>query len=297
MMKILITGADGQVGRSLVDQLNLISNIETLACNRQDLDITNNQLVDDLVSSFRPDIIINAAAYTAVDRAENEIELAYAINRDGARYLAESANKIGAVILHISTDYVFSGEKVGFYTEEDVVNPQSIYGKSKLDGEKAIIDSCPKHIILRTAWVFGEHGNNFVKTMLHLAQTKDNLGIVGDQFGSPTYAKDIANALIVIAVNIFENSDSFDPSNYGVYNFTGSPYVSWFDFSEKIFSKATEQGVLISIPTIKSIKTEEYPTPAKRPANSRLSSDKIKATFNIDSSNWNQALNNLSDYK
>ncbi len=296
MMKILITGADGQVGRSLVEQLNLNSDIETLACNRQDLDITNNKLVDDLVSSFRPDVIINAAAYTAVDRAESEPELAYAINRDGAKYLAVSANKIGAVILHISTDYVFSGEKVGFYTEDDIVNPQSVYGQSKLDGEKAIIDSCSKHIILRTGWVFGEHGNNFVKTMLSLAKTQKYLGIVGDQFGSPTYAKDIANSLIVIAVNVIEHSECFNLSNFGVYNFTGSPYVSWFEFSEKIFSKASEQGVLTSTPIIKSIKTEEYPTHANRPTNSRLSSDKIKAIFNIDSSDWIQALNNLSNY-
>lgn len=296
-MKVLITGCNGQVGRCLVKQLKALKNTEVLAVDLSELDITDSSVVDKKVFTFQPDVIINAAAHTAVDKAEDEIELSYAINSDGPHYLAEAAERIGAVILHISTDYVFDGDKDGLYSETDQVNPQGIYGLSKLAGEDAVAKACPRHIILRTAWVFSEHGNNFVKTMLRLAKTRDILCVVGDQFGGPTFAGDIADALISIAINITDQGADFDTHKYGVYHFSGMPHVSWSEFANTIFNKAVEQGELEKSPQVKSITTQEYPTPAKRPANSKLSTQKIDDLFGIVASDWQNALNNLSAYK
>ena len=266
-MKVLITGSNGQVGSCLLKQLQSCPEIEFLAVDRNKLDITSEQDVIKTVNDFLPTIIINAAAHTAVDKAENEVELSYAINRDGPKYLAQAAEKVGAAILHISTDYVFSGDKQGLYSESDSVSPQGVYGESKLAGEEAVINACPRHIILRTAWVFGEDGNNFVKTMLRLAKQRDSLDIVADQFGGPTYAGDIAAALIEIAKKITDSDNLFDTADYGIYHFSGLPHVSWCEFSQEIFNKAVEQGLLIKSPDVKGIKTEGYPTPAKRPGN------------------------------
>ncbi|CAH7459677.1 dTDP-4-dehydrorhamnose reductase [Vibrio chagasii] len=291
-MRVLITGCHGQVGTSLTEQLSHNENTTVLALDREHLDITNQEDVIAIVSEFQPTIIINAAAHTAVDKAEEEVELSYAINRDGPKYLAKAAQTIGAAILHISTDYVFEGNKVGDYVETDTTNPQGVYGESKLAGEIAVAQSCDKHIILRTAWVFGENGNNFVKTMLRLGQTRDALSIVGDQFGGPTYAGDIASTLIQITKRITEGCEV----EYGVYHYSGLPHVSWFDFSDAIFDAAIQQKVLESKPTLTSITTEQYPTPAKRPNNSRLSNEKIMAKFSIEASDWKVALNNIQAY-
>ena len=292
-MKILITGSNGQVGSCLVNRLQLKPEIEFLALTRQELDITDLVKVDAIVKQFTPDVIINAAAYTAVDKAEQEIELCYAINRDGPKYLAEAAHKTDALLLHISTDYVFAGDKQGLYDEDDPVAPQGVYGKSKLAGELAIAKACPRHVILRTAWVFGEHGNNFVKTMLRLGQTRDVLGVVADQFGGPTYAGDIADTLIKIAEQIV-NQGVID---YGVFHFSGMPHVSWHTFAQTIFEKAEEQHVLAKTIVINPIPTTEYPTPAKRPSNSRLSNTKLKQVYGIGPSDWQKALTDLSNYK
>ncbi|WP_181318122.1 dTDP-4-dehydrorhamnose reductase [Photobacterium kishitanii] len=296
MVKVLITGSSGQVGSCLVKQLQSCPEIELLAVERNKLDITSEQDVIKTVNDFLPTIIINAAAHTAVDKAEDEVELSYAINRDGPKYLAQAAEKVGAAILHISTDYVFSGDKQGLYSESDSVSPQGVYGESKLAGEEAVINACPRHIILRTAWVFGEDGNNFVKTMLRLAKQRDSLGIVADQFGGPTYAGDIAAALIKIAKTITDSKNTFNIGDYGIYHFSGLPHVSWFNFAQVIYDKAVTQGVLIKSPDIKGIKTEDYPTPAKRPANSTLNTNKITTVFNIPASNWQSALDHLVDY-
>ncbi|MCD9544493.1 dTDP-4-dehydrorhamnose reductase [Photobacterium carnosum] len=295
-MKVLITGCNGQVGSCLVKLLQNNKNIEISAVDRVELDITQQEAVSHYVSSFQPDVIINAAAHTAVDKAEQQIELSYAINRDGPKYLAKAANEIGALMIHISTDYVFDGTKDTTYVETDLVNPQSIYGVTKLAGEKAVAEACPRHIILRTAWVFSEYGNNFVKTMLFLAQQRDSLGIVNDQFGGPTYAGDIAATLIKMAQVITDSNKSFDTTNYGIYHFSGLPHVSWCEFAQEIFEKATTQEILIKSPDVNGIKTEEYPTPAKRPANSTLNTNKITTVFNIPASNWQLALNHLADY-
>lgn len=289
-MKVLITGNKGQVGYCLTQQLS--GKADTLAIDRDELDITDQSAVFTTVETFRPDVIINAAAHTAVDRAEAEIELSQAINVEGPRNLALAAEKIGAAILHISTDYVFSGEGSEEYKETDPVDPQGVYGQTKLDGERAVQQACSRSIILRTAWVFGEYGNNFVKTMLRLGTQRDSLSIVGDQFGGPTYAGDIASALICIATQIAGKQTV----EYGIYHFSGMPYVSWFEFAQAIFKQAKEKSVLDNIPNLTSITTEQYPTPAKRPANSRLNLDKIEQAFNIEPSDWQSALKNITAY-
>lgn len=290
MAKFLITGAKGQVGHCLTQQLT--GKAEILAVDRDELDITDQSAVKKIVETFKPDVIINAAAHTAVDRAESEVELSEAINVKGPQYLAEAANEIGAVILHISTDYVFEGSGSGEYKEDDQTNPQGVYGRTKLEGEIAVQQANPRSIILRTAWVFGEHGHNFVKTMLRLAKDRDSLGIVGDQFGGPTYAGDIAKTLIEIANQILAGKENA----FGVYHFTGKPYVSWYEFANAIFVEAELQKLLEKQPHLKAITTAEYPTPAKRPANSRLDLTKIKQVFNIEPSDWQKALKNIKAY-
>ncbi|WP_070968310.1 dTDP-4-dehydrorhamnose reductase [Vibrio sonorensis] len=290
-MRVLITGSYGQVGSSLARLLAEKADVK--AVDRDNLDITDQKAVNRLVVDFRPNIIINAAAHTAVDKAETDVDLSYAINRDGPKFLAEAANDVGAAILHISTDYVFDGSKDGLYSETENTSPQGVYGKSKLAGEQAVIDACDRHIILRTAWVFGEQGNNFVKTMLRLGGERSELSIVGDQFGGPTYAGDIADILIMFANRIYENP-AFE---YGVYHFSGVPHVSWFEFATAIFEKAVKQGVLESAPKLRSIKTSEYPTPAKRPKNSKLNTKKTCEVLQVEPSNWNNALSDLSQYQ
>ncbi|EMK3306569.1 dTDP-4-dehydrorhamnose reductase [Vibrio vulnificus] len=290
-MRVLVTGSRGQVGHCLTQQLSSMEEVVFLAVDRDQLDITIPAQVDTVVNEFKPNIIINAAAHTAVDRAEQEIELSYAINRDGPHYLAQAAQKVGAAILHISTDYVFEGNKVGEYVETDVTNPQGVYGASKLAGEIAVAEACDKHVILRTAWVFGEHGNNFVKTMLRLAANRDELSIVGDQFGGPTYAGDIAKALVEIAKTISNDK----PVEYGVYHYSGLPHVSWYEFADAIFNAAVKERI-VNKPKLSSIATEQYPTPAKRPCNSKLSTRKINEAFAIEASDWAKALQNIKAY-
>ena len=288
-MNILLTGADGQVGRELAARLRHRANL--LAANRAALDITDRNAVFQAASSFRPELIINAAAYTAVDKAESDADTAYAVNRDAVRHLAEAAAAHGAAVLHISTDYVFDGAADAPYRETDPVNPQSVYGKSKLAGEEALA-ACPRHIILRTAWVFGTHGGNFVKTMLRLGRERDSLGIVADQYGAPTPAAAIADALVAIADAVRQPGFA----NWGIYHYSGSPYTSWHGFAERIFQAAAAQGILPAVPQLNAIATADYPTPARRPANSRLDCGKIQNTFGIKPADWQAALADLKPY-
>ncbi|QBQ63414.1 dTDP-4-dehydrorhamnose reductase [Actinobacillus indolicus] len=290
MAKFLITGAKGQVGHCLTEQLK--GKADILAVDRDELDITDRDAVFNVVKTFRPDVIINAAAHTAVDRAESEVELSEAINVKGPQYLSEAASEIDAVILHISTDYVFEGTGTGEYKEDDQTNPQGVYGRTKLEGEIAVQQANPRSIILRTAWVFGEHGHNFVKTMLRLAKERDSLDIVGDQIGGPTYASNVATTLIEIANQILVDKKG----NFGIYHYTGKPYVSWYEFAKSIFAEAELQNILEKSPLVNSIATSDYPTPAKRPANSRLDLTKIKQTFGIEPSDWQKALKNIKAY-
>ncbi|MFA0399538.1 dTDP-4-dehydrorhamnose reductase [Vibrio splendidus] len=291
-MRVLITGCNGQVGSCLTRQLANIENIAMLALDRELLDITNQAAVNSAIYEFQPTIIINAAAYTAVDQAEKDIELSYLINRDGPKYLAQAAQNVGAVLLHISTDYVFEGNKIGEYSERDIPNPQGVYGASKLAGEIAVSESCDKHIIIRTAWVFCEFGNNFVKTMLNLSKSENFISIVSDQIGGPTYAGDLANEIVKITEHIRKSNDI----PFGIYHYSGLPYVSWYDFADAIFDSAVQQQVILTKPQLKKITTEQYPTPAKRPDNSRLNTEKIKNVFSSEASDWQAALKNIKFY-
>lgn len=292
MNKVIITGAAGQVG-SLLTLLALESDWQVISVDRKQLDITNQDAVNEFIAEHQADVIINAAAYTAVDKAESEIEVSYLINRDGPRFLAEAAASLDIPLLHISTDYVFAGDKDGLYLETDPVSPLGVYGASKLAGEEAVIAANPKHLILRTAWVFGVHGNNFVKTMLRLGSQRSELGIVADQFGGPTYAGDIAAALLLMAKKAVDTPADVQ---WGVYHFAGEPHVSWYDFATVIFEKAVTADVLDKSPRLNALTTDQYPTPAKRPANSRLDCSKIKNQFGIEPSDWQNALNNVEAY-
>lgn len=290
-LKVALTGANGQLGHQLAKKLT--GTVTLLALDKAALDIANSAQVAQTLGDFAPDVIINAAAYTAVDKAEQEPELAKAINETGPENLAKIAAKLDAVLIHVSTDYVFDGSSDNPYVESDATNPQSMYGLTKLQGEQAIVKYCAKHIILRTAWVFAEHGNNFVKTMLRLAQSRSELGVVADQIGGPTYAGDIADAIISIVGQLNPASDN----RFGLYHYSGTPYVNWHQFACSIFDQAVQQQLIAHAPKVNAITTAQYPTPAKRPAFSMLNCTKIEQAFSVSQSNWQTALNNLTLYK
>ena len=289
--RILITGGSGQVGHCLKAQLEGCT--ELSVPDSSALNIADRRSVRQAVETFRPDYIINAAAYTAVDKAESDAERAFAVNRDGARHLAEAAEVVGAAMLHISTDYVFDGTGGAPYDEAVQTAPQNIYGASKLTGEQAVLTACRRAVVMRTSWVFGAHGQNFVKTMLRLGRERDSLGVVADQYGAPTAAADIAAALITI---VRRHTPGQLAERAGIYHYCGSPYASWFEFAETIFAEAAAQGVLVKIPAVKPIATADYPTPAKRPADSRLDCGKIRAVFGIGPCDWHSALSDLRPY-
>lgn len=278
-MRVLLTGADGQLGRCFQDSLPEGWVIKET--DAKTLDITNRLTVISEVESFKPNIIVNAAAYTAVDKAETETNIAALVNIDGARNLAEAANKVKARFIHISTDYVFDGTSSIPYVEDDRTNPLGIYGKTKLDGELAIQQVNPSAIIIRTAWVFSEYGNNFVKTMLRLGIDRDKLGVVADQRGCPTYAGDIANTIFQLLQH--ENVVG------GVYHYCGSKEVSWFEFAKAIFHQAEKDGYM-GKPSVFAITTDDYPTPAARPSYSVLNCRKIKQYPLVAESDWEEAL-------
>ena len=295
-MKILITGSEGQVGRCLVKQLHSMTDVKYLALNKHDLDITDPKEVDKTVNEFKPDVIINAAAYTAVDQAEENIELAFSINSDGPKYLAIAANHVGALMVHISTDYVFSGNKKGVYCELDSPSPKNIYGKSKYSGEREVAKHCPRHIILRTSWVFSEYGSNFVKSILRLSKEKDELSIVCDQFGGPTYAGDISNALLVISKSLLVKSNlKKRKTEFGIYHYSGFPHVSWYEFASCIIEGQCAKKEIDKEIKIYAISSLAFPTKASRPKNSKLDCRKIEAAFSIKMSDWKKTLNDLND--
>lgn len=289
--RILITGGSGQVGHCLKAQLEGCA--ELSVPDSSALNIADRRSMRQAVETFRPDYIINAAAYTAVDKAESDAERAFAVNRDGAHHLAEAAEASGAAMLHISTDYVFDGAGGAPYDEAAQTAPQNIYGASKLAGEQAVLAACRRAVVMRTSWVFGAHGQNFVKTMLRLGRERDSLGIVADQYGAPTAAADIAAALITI---VRRHTPEQLAERAGIYHYCGSPYASWFEFAETIFAEAAAQGVLAKIPAVKPIATADYPTPAKRPADSRLDCGKIRTVFGIGPCDWHSALSDLRPY-
>jgi dTDP-4-dehydrorhamnose reductase len=290
--KVLLTASKGQVGYLLSQKLEKLKDeFELFRFDRVALDITSADDVSEKCFDIQPDIIINCAAHTGVDKAETDIENSFAINELGPKYLAEQTLKHDALLIHISTDYVFDGNKSEPYLETDTPNPQGVYGKSKLAGEQTIQVIGCKHVILRTAWVFGEHGNNFVKTMLKLGKAREELGIIGDQFGGPTYAGDIADAAIAIAKQYESTLQS------GVYHYSGYPHVSWYQFAKSIFAYASQAEIPLVLKTLNEIPATAYPLPAPRPANSRLDCTKIENSFGITPSNWQSALNRIKEYE
>lgn len=288
MSKILITGKNGQVGWEL--QRAIASFGQIVAMDAEEMDLADADAIRRTVREVRPDIIINPAAYTAVDKAESDPDLAMAVNGTAAGIFAEESKRLGAVLVHYSTDYVFDGDKAAPYSESDVPNPQSVYGKTKFAGEQAIRASGCKHLILRTSWVYGVHGGNFVKTMLRLAKERDELRIVADQFGAPTWARDLAQAT-ASALNCWKTND-WDNQLSGLYHLSAAGRTNWHQFAEEIVRLARKcDSALAAKPlTINAITTSEYPVPAKRPANSVLASDKIREAFGIVLPAWQDSL-------
>jgi dTDP-4-dehydrorhamnose reductase len=281
-MKILLTGRNGQVGFELNKKLKVFGDI--FATDYEELDLSNIGDIRKFVSQIKPDIIINPAAYTAVDKAESEFEIAYRINTIAPKILAEIAGELNIPLIHFSTDYVFDGLKKEPYLETDKTNPQSSYGITKDKGEEEV-RKYSKHIILRTSWVFGSHGNNFLKTILKLIQEKDELSIVNDQWGSPTSASMLADVTYIIVKKMIESKNF---SDYGTYHVTSEGEINWYQYAVFIANEAMRFGLKLKLDPeqIKPLSTSEFPTPAKRPSNSRLNTDKIKKTFMIELPHW-----------
>jgi len=280
MNQILVSGANGQVGYELV-KLGPRYDFEILGCDRSNFDITSTESIFSALENNKPDLIINAAAYTNVDKAEMNSEAAYLSNQHGVFNLANACVKLNIPLFHISTDYVFDGTKDNPYIETDPVSPISVYGKSKLAGESAIRKILKKHLILRTSWVFSERGNNFLKTILNLADKKKEIQVVQDQFGGPTSASSIAN--ILLRLSKMASNKSF---TWGTYHFCQSPYVSWYDFAKYILANAHEIGLLDNNLEILPILSKNYPYVAQRPRNSTLSNIKLFEDFGIETQSW-----------
>ena len=288
-MVALVTGAKGQLGQSIQFIASNYPQIKFVFCSSADLDISNLESCQSVFSKIKPNYCINAAAYTAVDKAESEPEKAHLINVDGARNLAAACKEHSTILLHISTDFVFDGNKKNVtlsavevpYTEEDIPNPTGVYGQTKLEGEKAIQATFENHYIIRTSWVYSQYGNNFMKTMLRLASERDSISVVNDQIGTPTNAVDLAKVLIKIIL-----TDNRQPTtdNFGIYNFSNEGQCSWYDFAKKIFEI---NSIKIDL---KPIPTSSFPTPAKRPKFSVLDKTKIKNTFGIRIQKWEELI-------
>ena len=275
--RILVAGGNGQLGQCLQKlQEQYEDRFEFMFTDSREMDITDEDQVEDVFDHFRPMFCINASAYTAVDLAEKEPEKAYAINAEGVGNLAEACKKFGTVFIHVSTDYVFDGETEIPYSEDNFTSPLGVYGASKREGEILALEENPQTIVIRTSWLYSEFNKNFVKTMLHLFEAKDELSVVDDQFGQPTNANDLAEAIM----KIIEST----PMVYGIYHFSNYPETTWYQFAKKI---AEFSGSDISI---HPITTEQYPTPARRPHRSTMSLDKIEETYPVEARHWENSL-------
>ena len=283
MMRIAVTGSKGQVAASLIERAG--DKAEIVALGRPAFDLADRAAVLAGLEAARPDVVVSAAAYTAVDKAESEEELALKVNGEGAGHVAEAAARLGVPLLHLSTDYVFDGALDRPYREDDPTAPTGAYGRSKLLGEKLVAERCADSVILRTAWVYSPFGANFVRTMLRLNETRDEVGVVADQCGNPTSALDIADALIAIAAKV---KDDRSPALRGVFHMTGSGEATWADFAESIFQEAAARGRRAT--RVKRIATADYPTPARRPANSRLDNEKLGRVYGLRLPEWRQSV-------
>ncbi len=275
-MVVVVTGASGQLGQALQAIAPQHSTLQFHFVNSAEADITNKENLEQVFNRLKPDFCINAAAYTAVDKAESEPEKAHLVNVTGAKNLAEVCKEYNTTLIHVSTDFVFDGSKNTPYTEEDETNPQGVYGKTKREGEQEIENILTVHYIIRTSWLYSEYGNNFMKTMIRLGKERDSLSVVNDQTGTPTNANDLAEAI----VQIIESGKK----EYGIYHYSNEGVATWYDFAKKIFEVNN-----ISV-DLKPITTADYPTPAKRPVYSIMDKSKIKRVFGLKISAWNNSL-------
>jgi len=284
-MKALVIGASGQLAQCLLEapvRSTSAAAWSVTAAGRPELDITSLEAVRAAIAAGQPDIVVNAAAYTAVDKAETEADAAFRINADGAGFAATAAHECGLPIIHISTDYVYDGAKQSPYVETDPTSPVSVYGSSKLAGERAVATANPRHVILRTAWVHSPFGANFVKTMLRLAAMRPEISVVDDQRGNPTYAPHLAEAILAIAGSIVGRGDG--ERRFGIYHAAGRGDVTWCGLARQVMDCAARHG-LPAVP-IRPITTADYPTPARRPANSRLDTHRLEQSFGIALPSW-----------
>lgn len=280
MIKALVTGGNGQLAQCLKETVKYHDELDITFQDLPDLDITNKQQLESYFSNNELDYCINCAAYTAVDLAEEQSELAYAVNAEGPKNIAMLCLKYNIILIHISTDFVFDGQQRTPYSETDAPNPLSVYGASKLQGERNIQDVMENYFIVRTSWLYSEYGKNFMKTMLKLSETRDQISVVSDQIGSPTYAGDLAEGLIKIVLS--------SSISYGIYHYSSGGIVSWYDFAVEIFKQF---GKTIEV---KPIKTKDYSTTAKRPKCSVLDTTKIKNNFNCTINDWQESLKNIN---
>ena len=283
-MRILVTGKEGQVDTSLQMRGEALG-LEIIRIGLPEIDLSQPETLEAVVREINPGVIISSAAYTAVDKAETETELAQKINGDAPGVLAKLAAELDLPLLHLSTDYVFAGDKEDAYDETDIPAPVSVYGRTKLSGEDQIRAATDNHIILRTAWVYSPYGNNFVRTMLRLGEIRDELNVVADQRGCPTYAPEIASALLAIAQQVVIDRD---PTIRGTFHLTGQGETTWAEFAEVIFAGAEARGCRPV--RVNPITTADYPTPAKRPANSRLNGDKLDEVYGLRLDPWQDSL-------
>jgi len=283
-MKVLVTGCYGQVGQELM-KLAPTHGCVAVGFDHDALDITNDEQVQKVIEEQQPNVVINAAAYTAVDKAEGDADAAFAVNVTGVKHLAEACADLAIPFVHISTDYVFDGSKHGTYMENDAVCPLGVYGETKLAGEEAVRSLCELYYILRTSWVFSAHGNNFVKTILRLGAERQELSIVADQRGKPTSAREIAHTIYMMLTS--------NKQAWGTYHLAQPEAVTWFDFAEKIFDHARVRGVRLKLAKLHAITTKDYPTPAKRPANSELDCAKLERVFDLNIKPWEESLSEV----
>jgi len=283
-MRIAVTGREGQVARSLAERAAERPEIELIAVSRPDLDLAAPATIAPALAAAKPDLIVSAAAYTAVDQAEDEPDKAYAVNADGAGKVAEAAALIGVPIIHLSTDYVFDGAGEGDYREDAQTGPQGVYGASKLAGERRVAEAQPQHLIFRTAWVYSPFGRNFLKTMLRLAGDRDEITVVSDQWGNPTSALDIADGILHAATLLHRKRDF---TGWGVYHLAGTGATNWSGFARHILDTSARHGGATA--RVREIATADYPTRARRPGNSRLSTDKLSDIFGWRAPDWRQS--------
>jgi len=284
---ILLFGKNGQVGFELQRALSPFGLVH--AFGRQDCDLANLSQVREIVRQLRPDIIVNASAYTAVDKAESEPQIAYLINAAVPSALAEEAASLGALMVHYSTDYVFDGKQPGWYVEDDVPNPQSVYGTSKLAGESGIAATGCRNLIFRTSWVFGAHGGNFAKTILRLAKERESLSVIADQHGAPTSAHLIADVTAQVIV-LYWNEVNRESFPYGIYHLVAAGETTWYDYAKYVIAYAEKTGIALRLKSsaIEAIPSTDYPLPAPRPSNSKLDTGKLRKTFGLILPDWHQ---------